>query len=463
MSLIRNLTMKNFCLCCIATFFVGCGHDFLDIRRNANQVIPKTLADYDALLKSESIMNRTAFYLNMIGADDYSVEDKVLSTIGVNHPWIRNAYDWQHTIFGPLEDSPDWNHSFNKIQAANLALEARKLKGDKEQIDYVTGKALFNRAWNYYHLATTFCTAYNPLTSNHSLGLPLVKELDVNAKVTRATLEETYRFIESDLLEAKQLIGNKPAPDKFTSSSVTVDALLAKLYFEMADYGESLAYGLAVLEQHPALLDYNDLDPKKRITFSNMPFGQGNPEVLMYFLGNTMVILTSSRHDLRHTIWPLMEEGDLRKKVFFNVERDNRVTFKGSYTGSLAFFTGVAVDEMYLLVAECYARSNELMLAADYLNKLLVKRFESGLFTPLVFTSIAEALKCIIKERRIQLLFRGTRWVDLKRYNKEEGLQTTLERTTFGETHRLLPNDSRYVWPIAPKEVNIGGLVANER
>jgi len=53
------------------------------------------------------------------------------------------------------------------------------------------------------------------------------------------------------------------------------------------------------------------------------------------------------------------------------------------------------------------------------LNALLSKRWTTGTFTNLEATDPAQALNIILLERRKELLFRGLRWIDIKRFNKE--------------------------------------------
>ncbi|GAA0881862.1 hypothetical protein GCM10009120_04580 [Sphingobacterium siyangense subsp. cladoniae] len=96
------------------------------------------------------------------------------------------------------------------------------------------------------------------------------------------------------------------------------------------------------------------------------------------------------------------------------------------------------------------------------LNKLLLHRWKSGKFQVLTAKSDSEALDLILKERRKELLFRGVRWLDLKRLNKE-GREISLKRVLGGKEFVLYPNDLRYALPIPEDVIELSGMQQNPR
>mgnify|MGYP003655850958 FL=1 len=69
----------------------------------------------------------------------------------------------------------------------------------------------------------------------------------------------------------------------------------------------------------------------------------------------------------------------------------------------------------------------------------------------------------ILMERRKELLFRGIRWVDLKRLNQEAESAETLERK-YNELNPILaPEDTRYTFLIPPAEINLNPMPQNNR
>ncbi|UZJ65622.1 RagB/SusD family nutrient uptake outer membrane protein [Sphingobacterium sp. KU25419] len=74
-----------------------------------------------------------------------------------------------------------------------------------------------------------------------------------------------------------------------------------------------------------------------------------------------------------------------------------------------------------------------------------------------------ELLSSIILERRKELFFRGTRWADLRRLNKENHFAVDLVRIVDGKRHILKPNTSRYLWPIPNNVVELSDVFQNPR
>ena len=95
------------------------------------------------------------------------------------------------------------------------------------------------------------------------------------------------------------------------------------------------------------------------------------------------------------------------------------------------------------------------------LNKLLESRWESGAFVPYDATSSADALQLILKERRKELLFRGTRWVDMRRLMKEPGNAVTYRRLINNTIYELPPNSSKYALKIPIEVIETSGIPQN--
>jgi len=75
---------------------------------------------------------------------------------------------------------------------------------------------------------------------------------------------------------------------------------------------------------------------------------------------------------------------------------------------------------------------------------------------------VAEALDTILVERRKELAFRGLRWSDLRRLNKE-GWGIMLNRNLNGVPYTLPPNSELYTLPIPPDVIQLSGIMQNPR
>jgi hypothetical protein len=97
------------------------------------------------------------------------------------------------------------------------------------------------------------------------------------------------------------------------------------------------------------------------------------------------------------------------------------------------------------------------------LNALLIKRWKTGTFIPFTATNADDALAKILDERRKELVLRGTRWMDLRRLNKDSRFAKTVLRKLYGITYLLPPNDNRYTFYIPQSVIDISGIQQNQR
>jgi len=442
-----------------ACFFIlilltSCGKEFLDVRRDKTQVVPSTLFDYEAILNNINIFNQRAGYqLNVIGSDEYYVEDNVWDLL--NYPDQKNAYIWAEDVYEGVEVD-NWDYGYERILYANTVLDG--LKGVKNEL---TGWALFFRGYTFYQLAQTFAPQYEPATAQETLGIPLRLEMDITLPVTRASLEETFQQIISDVEASVSLLPLK-APLKFRPTRQAAYGLLAKTYMHMEDYVKALNYADSCIQLSEELLDYNTLDLEASYTFAQNRYGENNREVVYMELIPNTTIVNGTRFCIDPNLYAMYDESDLRKAAFFFPTRGT-FTFKGSYTGSYSFFGGIGLDEMVLLRAECSARLGNTQKAVDDLNYLLRNRYRTGEFVPVTAENQDQVMAQIIAERRKQLLCRGARWEDLRRFNKESKYQTTLTRELKGTTYELKPGDNRYTWPIPDYVIRMSGIPQNPR
>jgi starch-binding outer membrane protein, SusD/RagB family len=90
-------------------------------------------------------------------------------------------------------------------------------------------------------------------------------------------------------------------------------------------------------------------------------------------------------------------------------------------------------------------------------------RLLAGTFTGYSIADAAAALDTILVERRKELAFRGIRWSDLRRLNKE-GRNITLTRNLNGMSYTLTPNSNLYTLPIPPDVLSFNpGMQQNPR
>lgn len=458
------MIMKNYKFSCLALltsflFFTvsSCKKEWLEEKRDLAMVVPITLKDMRALLNNYYVFGADNIGIMLYSADDYYLPDNIFGSESLD---TRALYTWEDDFFDVWVDLLEWNESYHQIFYTNTILEGlEKIEinnYNREEWSDIKGGALFYRAKTHFNLVQMFATPFGKDINENSLGIPLKMSSDINAKTQRASLIETYNQILEDLKESAYLLKIKPLR-KTDASKPAAYAMLARVYLIMNDYEQALDYADSCLSVHSQLLDYNDVEAQK-----NYPFSPMNEEVIFqskvypqYIFYDDMKIDTN--------LYLSFHDKDLRKDIFFQKDNSGRYSFKGSYHGDFDMFSGIATDEVFLIKAECLARLGNLSGAIKVLNELLVTRYEKDAFTPYEANDQAKVLDIVLLERRKQLMFRGLRWVDLRRLNQEKETETILRRHIGNETYELLPNGNKYAFPIPNKIIELTGIEQNKR
>lgn len=433
---------------------------YLDAKSDQSLSKPETLADLQNLLDNPDL-NRSVRLINS-SADEYYLE---YSNWVSRSKLDKESYVWESN----LNDYPDWRDCYISIFYANTVLDNLTTVDNSQPNDsvknYIKGQALFFRAHCFYLLAQLYAPAYVQATANKTLGTPLRLTSNFNESSSRPTLQQMYDRIIDDLIKAAQLISVKNVSTplfKKRPSRQACYALLARVYLLMANYQKALEYSTKCLENYSTLIDYNtssQIDTSSA-TALLQPF---NDEMIFYTtITNSLNSNVAAKIDT--TLYNSYNVNDLRKKVFFRKNTDGTYRFKGSYNGSLAdLFNGIATDEVYLIRAESNARENNLQNALIDLNTVLSKRYRTNHFTPVNTTNRTQLLKEIHQERKKELLYRGLRWPDLRRLNKETSFSITLQRKLNGMDYFLSPDDKRYTLLIPTEVLALASLEQNPR
>ena len=466
-----NRTMWSFfgswLLLILAGGLVGSCHkqDFLGKNPNSTLIVPSTLSDFQSLLDNDLVMNQVPA-LGEISADNYYMGDDLWQIAGTR---VQNAYLWKPDIFVGQGSVEDWNFPYQQVYYANVVLDGLgKIKTDNSNLatwNDLKGQALFARAFGLFNVAQLFAPVYDVTSADSDPGVPLRLTEDVQAQVVRSTIKQTYNQITGDLRLAAGLLSSKVLMTFVNRSSRPAAlAMLARVYLSMRKYDSAMIYADDALSLSLPLLDYNSLNAGA-IT----PFPRQNAEILFqaqfvnYSSSNSQVLAygtTSCFAD--STLIKSYDSNDLRLVLYYASVGGPGVGLNGSYTGSIFPFGGLATDELYLIRAECKARKGDTGGAADDLNTLLLKRWKTGKFSNLAFSSSKAALDSVLLERRKEMPFRNVRWSDLRRLNKESA-SIMLTRVTNGLIYTLAPIDKRYVLPIPPDVLQLSGIANNPR
>lgn len=436
----------------------GC-KKYLEEKQDQKLTVPDTVQDLQSLLDNWYTINQNFPEAGELSSDDYFL---TYSDWSSRREYIRRTYTWEEDrLFEPGTNN-GWGNSYYNAYIANTVLyhipNVRKTTANESEWNNTKGSANFLRGICFAQLAWIWSLAYDEMTSETEMGIPLRLDPDFNTLSTRSTVKQTYDQIINDLKEAANYLPETPT-HVIRPSKAAAYGWLARVYLSMRKYDSALIYSSKYLDRYSELLDFNSFDSS-----SDDPISSFNTEVIYHSLMNTPV--SSSRIRIDSTLYNSYKENDLRKVIFFKSNGNGTYRFKGSYDGSNYggnAFNGIATDEIYLIRAECFARRGDKDAALNDLNTLMEKRWKNnGTWIPFTTASSQDALIIILQERRKELIQRGLRWADIKRLNKE-GANIILKRELNSTVYILSPNSPRYALPIPEDVIAITGMIQNPR
>lgn len=432
----------------------GCYKSVLEEKQNGTDVLLKDVRSLQALLDYTTFMNNRNPVLGEISSDQFTITDAIWSSHPVN--WARNAYIWKADLYEGVRTNPcyDWAYPYQTVFYANIALEEAQNK-QGESWNLLRGNAYFFRAHGFYQVLQLFAPVYEKSNSSTSLGIALRLKSGIDEATTRASVEESYQQVISDLKEAIALLPNTPLTN-YRPSRPAAFALLARTYLSMGEYEKALQAANACLQTQNQLLDYKSISETP-----SYPMPLNNVEILFQA---TMYVepLSLTSRTVDNALLNLYETGDRRRALYFRLNA-GRMIYRGSYSGSSQNFVGPTTGEMYLVRAECLARKNDILGALADLDTLRKYRFTTPTFKPLIATTADQALDLVFQERSRELVSRGLRWFDLRRLSLDPKRKITLSRILAGTTYTLTPGDLRYVMPIPEEVIELTGIPQNIR
>lgn len=442
---------------------MGC-KKYLDYPSRNDFRIPTQLSDLQGLLDNAATMNenRTPSFMEA-SSDDYFCLPERYAPLD---DWPKQAYIWKPYDY---RYPNDWAICYHPVYISNFCLEMsskiEKTTANASNWDHVHGSALFFRAYYFLKLAWTYALAYDEASASSDKGIVLRLTSNYNDPSVRSSVAETYKQIIQDAQRSANLLPNLPM-HSYRPSKTAAYGLLARTYLSMRMYDSAYRYADLALAIKSDLIDYNG-DPDLSTLTINYPFKRFNKETVFYSEMNTTAtqpLILASRARIDSVLMDTYETNDLRRTAYFT-KSGNYYQFKGSYTQASRNFTGITTPELLLIRAECLARNavdgpGNLQKALADLNNLLSKRYRAAAFTPVTGDSREAVIDRILVERRKELFFRGLRWMDIKRLNKE-GRNIVLKRLLNGTVYTLEPNASYYALPIPIDIIEVTGIPQN--
>lgn len=451
--------MKNCILLIIGCAFftiVSC-KKYLDLKPDASIAVPETMEDIKGLLNDVSNLNVFASSLLENGTDDYYLDDNTLRNMSETD---QGMYLWKKN-YPAIDLSGDWYNGYRAVMTANVALEAldRIKMGTESEKKTMRGEALFTRALAHYCEAQVY-TEIGQVGSDLKPGIPIRLTSDYAVVSQRGTVSENITAILKDLNEAVELLPETSA-SKVKPTKAAAYALLSRICLFFSQYDVAEKHADAALKLYRKVTDLNTLALE-----SMSPFPINHDEIIYAVYGVTGNLLLQNNANVDSRLYGQYMENDLRKSAYFYDKGNGQIGFKGNYPGTFStLFFGLTTDEVLLNAAECAARRGDLNKATEQINTLLEHKWKSGTFIPILFSDKEKAIDLILKERRKELVFRGVRWSDIKRLNREKGREIVLQRKDDkgNVIAELPPNDRRYYYLIPDEVIRQTGMSQNMR
>jgi pentatricopeptide repeat protein len=396
----------------------------------------------------------------------YLVDDQWMKEANVigktpNIDIINFTFDETTDRVSLMTGSSFYNQAYTYINRWNTIISlVDESKGDENTKQLAKAEAKIYRAYDHFLLVNHYAKGYDPQTAATDGGICIMDKFDLEAQPSKSTVAQVYDFIQKDIEDALPYLQEKPI-DVYHPSLAFAYAFKAKVHLfkrEIASAHEAAEKSLSYNNQIFDMVAYNKLGGPNVVAVP----AANNIEILSYmYMTGYNEMNFAYQYIISPELRTLFGTNDARFNLFFNTTSTTNLD-QGSNTAYWAtvytkFFyptVGMKTTEVYLTLAECYARENKFAEAVDVLNKLRAKRILSGTVNLSVPATRKETMELVINERRKELLLGFNRFFDLKRLNTETEYAKTITRvfpivnkTVTQKTYTLQPNSKLYIVP----------------
>lgn len=352
-----------------------------------------------------------------------------------------------------------WKDHYIGIQQANIILNRIDAIQDMAQATKSSriGEMKFLRALMYFNLVRVFG------------DVPLVTKETTNVNdyfgQGRTPVSDVYAFIEKELKDAIPLL---PAAttQKGRVTKAAAMGILGKVLITENKYSDALPYlsqidglGYSLLSDVSKIFDVTNKNNAEIIFDVQFASGingnsEGSPAFQLFSPSGT--VAGAKGHNLpTKEIYNLYAGNDQRKSAYIGLTSNGI-----SYTKKIVKTSNVIADggsnivvlrlaDVYLMMAECYAKANDLSNANGYLNKIKARAGVASVNLVSQQALLAE----IDKERRLELVGEGHRWFDLVRTGKAVQVMTQHFASTPGYSTATI-DQHNLLMPVPQGQIN---------
>lgn len=348
--------------------------------------------------------------------------------------WQYDAYIWNYS---PENTENLWNGAYSAIARANNVINSiPEYQGSVEEealLQKYKAECLFIRAIAHFDLVRLYAQPYS--YDETMLGVPVVLVTEME-KPARNTIEEVYKQVIADLVEAESLFEDYSrtggADVTAYASKEAAQALLARVYLNMEDWQNAAKYATEVINSGK----YSMWTAEEYVTVSDNPDGawgreaEGS-EVIFSIYSSTAGSghpgqngISYMTNELGHgdvtasqDLLGLFEAGDVRRDLYQTSTAPVNAGFE--WTKKFPSKTGdfstnnipvLRLSDMYLMRCEAIYNGASIT-GASALSDFNMIRTNRGLAA----RTAALQLVDISNERRRELCFEGHNFFDLAR------------------------------------------------
>lgn len=427
-------------------------NDYLDVLPKG-QKIPTSLADYEAFIRDEYGCQRVDITQTSILLNDRFLSSSTLSY----YPLYKANYFWDESANRIALNNADegaYYNGYGAISTFNLIIEhaPSATEATDAQKNELVAQAKVLRAMTYYNLVNYYADTYDEATAATKLSVPLITSANVGASYKQVSIKEMYDFMLNDVKEALPYLPKKAATILHPNLG-TAYALNARIYLQMGNYAIALENAENALKENSSLYDwvayYNSnkaqIENPTSYTTTTSPMNFSYVENYNYRHGASYSSSTESSLQVDRAT--RFEAGDSRFASRWKLRTVGADTYYTSTTRGFFNYGGITTTEVYLIKAECLARSGKYDLAMDALDAVRQKRILPAQYVKLTATTEEEAISYIRRTKGNELILTITAFADARRYNKEAKYARNLTKVFSGQSYSLSPNSHMWTMP----------------
>ena len=438
-----------------AMSFSSCASDFLD-------TIPT--ADVSTSLINQSLDN-LYFALNGIHREQVSQESGSQGYGGepgfmvakdcsaddvtwLTNTWYKSAnLNWQANASATNSNNARiWRVYYQWVMNANLILEGLENvevgAGQEKLYNQIKGEALTFRAYGHFQVVQLWADRYVAGGANTHLGIPYRMD-SKGGELARSTCKETYENILADLNEAASLLAGIEVNDVNHFTETFVWGLKSRVALAMQDYANAAAWAEKAIQLAEANVNelmgpddlmngFADITTKTKEAiyaaktqndqtvyfysfYANMSWNFSSTAIRQGVKSiNADTYDTMSETDLRRQWWDPTGEMAVPLTSFVKNKYQNRKFTARATSDAVGDVAFMRLAELYLNLAEAYARGGNDAKAQEVFTKFQVTRDPAYAGNGNTGAALAEE---IMNSRRVELWGEGFRYTDLKRLN----------------------------------------------